>query len=136
MNRLSEIQIEAAGYRFEQCRGRQLAASELSLIRQAGFQDVDPKRLADLLWDTLAKPQPAEYRTSAYWALGKRGDKTDKAKLISALRTEVEAHIRVGYQIMIALDNLGEPVFSRDSRGYHDDDENRRDALAYLARQR
>ena len=135
MTRLSDVQIEAASYRFEQCRGHRLGAYETSVISEAKYEHADPKELAARLWSTLQEEQPSTYRTSAYFALGKFGDRSELPKLVDALRAEVQRDIRVGYQIMIALDNLGESVFSRDSRGHLEDDANRRDALDYLAKQ-
>lgn len=78
---------------------------------------------------------PRDYRSLAYWALGKLGRKTDKRRFVDALRREVQGDMQVAYQILIALENMDEPVFSRDGVSCAEDELNRRDALAYLATQ-
>lgn len=126
--------LEVAGYLFEQAHGRVLAPSEISAVEDAGFLSASPEEVAGTIWSTLATASlPSDYRTSAYWALGKLARKKDKKRFIEALRQEVQTDIRVAYQILVALENMAERVFSRDSVSFDEDELNRRDALAYLS---
>ena len=77
-----------------------------------------------------------ELRLSAYWALSKRFDKN----LLPFFRNQLEVEIEVEgapavFQLLIAIDNLAEPVFGTDRNGSFsgfDSDLNIRDAKAYL----
>ncbi len=73
-------------------------------------------------------------RSSAYWALGKHRDPHDLAPLVAALRRELFRDADVAYQILIALDNLGEPVFPPEQRdrSSRDHEPNRAAAERYL----
>ncbi len=75
------------------------------------------------------------YRSAAYWALSKRHDGSLLAHFRSWLGHELGQEEPNGlFQLMIALDNLNEPVFAGDRTGYayHEIELNRRDAKRYL----
>lgn len=124
--------LEAAAYLFEQSHGNRPSYYELTLIKKAGLSEAPPAEVADAIWRALAGEPENPYRTTAYWALGKLARSEDKEKFVAALRREAPRDIRVGFQIMIALGNLGEPIFSRSGVGYNEDELNRQDAIAYL----
>jgi len=128
--------LEAAAYVFEKSHGRQLEVSELSAIQDAGFAILSPDVIADMIWSALEEPQDSEYRIEAYWALGKLARMNDKLRFINALRIEIERDIQASYQIMIALDNMDEHIFSRPGVCCNEDTLNKMDALVYLERQK
>lgn len=128
--------LEGAGYLFERSHGNRLGAYETSVIEEAGLSSAGPSEVADAIWGALTGPMSREYRLAAYWALGKLGRKGDKQKLVTALRREVQEDVQVAYQILIALDNMDEPVFSRSGVSYDEDELNLRDAMAYLESQK
>jgi hypothetical protein len=124
--------LEAAAYLFEKSHGNRLTPGEISAIEKAGLAAASPNAVADDIWRALGTSKPNDYRASAYWALGKLARKADKPRFVAALRVELQQDGRVAYQIMIALANLGEPVFSRKSVRCDEDEVNRQDALSYL----
>ena len=81
-------------------------------------------RLRDALV-ALVKETPDDLHCpSAYWALGKLGDQSLLPVFRSGLSYHADRATDSVYQIMVALQNLGEPVFrGRRSRSY-DDPEN------------
>ena len=129
--------VSAAGFAFEKRRGVPLGHYELSVIEEAGLADADCERLADEIWASLDEERPEQYRITAYWALGKQCRDADRKKLILALAHELPKNMHAVYQIMVALTNHGEEVFSSSRGGstsYDEADLNRADATAYLAR--
>lgn len=128
--------IGAVAYAFEREHGNLLGEYEESEIRFYGLDGHEPDVLADALRAGIVEGD-ADYRAQAYWALGKRFDR----ELIPFFRERLAAEMReepsVFYQIMIALDNLEEPVFSEARNGSYsvlDGDLNLLDAEAYLGK--
>jgi hypothetical protein len=69
------------------------------------------------------------------WALGKCGDLAVKPVLVAALRRQLSGGGDAGelYQVMIVMEDVGEPVFGADtSRSMTDENRNRRLARHYL----
>jgi hypothetical protein len=124
--------IEVAAYLFEKSHGSQLDPKELSVIENAGLTTPSPDIIANAIWSALEEPQDIDYRMAAYWALGKLARKEDKWKFINALEAEIKGQMHVAYQIMVALDNMGEPIFSRNELSFCDIALNNSDALAYI----
>lgn len=128
----------AAGLRFEAIRGVPHSALETAEISDAGLAAADPDTLASSIWNWLDGPgADSDSRGSAYWAIGKRYCPKDVEPLIAALIHELSRDIDVVYQIMIALANLGEPVFPPHQREHssRDSENNRAAAERYLNRQ-
>jgi hypothetical protein len=74
---------------------------------------------------------------SIYWALGKVGDPALRDFFIAALREQLNRNPGAVFQVMVALDNLGERIFGeRRSRSIDDVVENRKAAEQYLAQAR
>ena len=71
----------------------------------------------------------------AYWVLGTKRDEKLVPFFLQQLRIELTRDMNCAYQIMIALEDVDEEVFSdeRSSYSFDEDDLNRRDAVAYLA---
>ncbi|MBI5381573.1 MAG: hypothetical protein HZA31_06710 [Opitutae bacterium] len=94
--------------------------------------------VAARIWAALGTGLPEELRGSAFWALGKRCQKEDKKRFVAALQHEVSRSSSVSYQIMIALDNLDEPVFAigRSGASLLEAEQNLADAERYLAKTR
>ena len=136
--RLPESAIPAIAFRFEGLRGRQISPHELAEIREHDIEDVDPELLARELRHLIDSESKADGRDrgQAYWALGKKLDHALLPYFREKLRLELRRDMFAVYQILIALDDLGEEPFGSDRSGYncHDYDLNRRDAEAYLDR--
>ena len=109
--------LTAAAFRFEAARGVRHSDFETDIIEESGLETVPPDELANTLWQWLASDgADSPLRGSAYWALGKRRDPRDVTPLVAALRRELPRDADVAYQILIALENLGEPIFPREQR--------------------
>lgn len=78
----------------------------------------------------------SDLRVSAYWALSKRFNRNLIASFKGWLKSELdEGNGAAIYQILIALDNMGEPVFNVDRKGgssVYEIDLNVRDTKTYL----
>jgi hypothetical protein len=128
--------ICAVAFAFERAHGHLLGEYEESQISFHGLDGHEPIVLAAALRDGILAGD-TNYRTQAYWALGKRFDR----ELIPFFRERLAAEMlddpSIVYQIMIALDNLGEPVFSKARSGSYsilDADLNLVDAEIYLGK--
>jgi hypothetical protein len=130
--------LSAAGFAFEKQRGITLGPFELSAIEEFSLADANCAQLANEIWDSLAGEKPDAYRVAAYWALGKQLNGSDKPKFVSALVRELPKSAHATYQIMVALENLGERVFNPNRGGttYDEAELNLADAAAYLIRAR
>ena len=127
--------LTAAAFRFEAARGVRHSDFETEFIADAELTTMPPDDLAQILWHWLAtEGADSPLRGPAYWALGKRRDPRDVAPLIAALRRELPRDPDVVYQILIALENLGEPAFPPDQRerSSRDHELNRATAQRYL----
>lgn len=122
----------AAALLFEQKRGRTLSREEEAEIQAAGLYRRATDYVAEEIWHLVTHDPDPSLRGTAYWSLGKLMREGDRARLIEALGREVTKDGDAMYQVMIALDNLGEEVFSRSSVSVKDVEQNREDALAYL----
>jgi hypothetical protein len=94
--------------------------------------------VAARIWDALDAGLTEELRGTAYWALGKRCRQEDKSRFVAALEREITRSHSTCYQILIALDNLGEPVFAPERSGSSvlEAEQNIADAKRYLAQAR
>ena len=133
-------QFDAIAYIFETANGNTPGDYETRVIDASGFRDTPPQELVDDILGSFREgdPDDVEYRLSAYWALSKRFDKN----LLPFYRKQLEVEIEVEgapavFQLLIAIDNLDEPVFGTDRHGSFSDldsELNIRDAKAYLTR--
>ena len=135
--RFPENAISAAAFHFEKSNGSQLSEFEASEIERHGLSEIDPELVAKELRAAVHDNYKTDstYRQQAYWALGKRFDSALIPFLRERLQLELRRDLIAVYEIMIALDNLEEPVFSnlRDcSVAMHEYELNRKDAEAYL----
>ena len=131
--------LTAAAFRFDAARGVRHSDFETEIITELELDTIAPDDLAHTLWGWLGgEGADSSLRSSAYWALGKRRDPRDIAPLVAALRRELPRDADSVYQILIALENLGEPVFPPEQRGRssRDHESNRAAAQHYLAQRR
>lgn len=119
--RYGEEDVREAAFLFEETRGK---------------GSVEADRLArELVASVMEDPEDDPgYRGSVYWALGKRCDPALVPFFRERLELELERDVEAVYQILIALEDAGEAVFSpaRLSRSVMDHEMNRADALGYL----
>ena len=130
-------QLEAVAYRFEMAGGRSLDQSESDCVMASGFQSVELLILADRIcgWLDSSPDLTSDFRSPAFWALGKSYDSRLVDFFRRHLAREIERDMTVAYQIMIALDNLDEPVWPPDKQSFSvfESDENHEAAVRYLA---
>lgn len=135
MTPLDKEFFTAAAFLFERERGVLLEPSDHVSIRAVGLDSATAEEVAARIWTALENDLSEECRGTAYWALGKSYRKVEKERLVSALKAEVAKSLVVAYQIMVALDNLDEPVFSPERNGasVREEAQNLADAQRYLA---
>lgn len=126
----------AAAARFSQLNGDHLTDFDLAELRTWGLVEISADDLAESILERLrgAVEPPRTFRDSAYFVLGKKFDPSLKSFFVERMEFELSRDMEAVYQLMIALDNLREPVFAKDRTGYSvlDNDLNRRDAENYL----
>jgi len=135
--KLNSNQLEAAGYLFEKVNGNNHSALLEKIITESGLSDLKISNLEKIILDGINSGlyKDNQSRTSAYWALSKRFNN----ELIPNFKKWLQFEIENGnsgplFQLMIALDNIEEPVF-HEARSGHTIDEielNLRDAKSYL----
>ena len=131
-----ESAITAAAYLFERANGDTLDETRLAELKRHGIENIDPDVVARELKFAVDRDHKSDstYRYQAYWALGKKHDATLIPYFRDWLSLEVRRDLLATYQILIALDNLNESVFSsaRDGYSYDEYELNQIDALSYL----
>jgi hypothetical protein len=90
-------------------------------------------RLRDSLVALVTEYPDDLHCASAYWALGKLGDGDLLPVFRAGLEYRVARDTDAVYQIMIALRNLGEPVFAGRGSSSYDDPDNVKLARDYLS---
>ena len=135
--KLSYDQFDAAVYIFEKNKGNFKTAYEEKIIAESGLSDLKPGELEKIIVEGLNSNfyKGTKIRTSAYWALSKQFN----AELIPDFKKWLEMEINknnagVVFQLMIALDNLEEPIFNKERSSYStaEIELNMRDAKNYL----
>lgn len=129
--------IVAAAYLFDKANGNKLTEFEADEIERHGLSEIDPELVARELRSTVCEDYKTNstYRQHAYWALGKLFDANLIPFFKERLAEELRRDLIAVYQILIALDNLEQPVFSEGRDGsvaMHEYEMNRADAKAYL----
>lgn len=137
--KISEETISAAAYVFERANGNPLGEYEQSEVVFHNLNDCDPELLASKLKTAILDDSECKIRNraQAYWALGKRHDPQLITFFRERLTIELQHDLGAAFQIMIALDNLKEPVFSAARNGSYsilDSELNQRDAESYLSK--
>jgi len=134
---LTYKQIEAATYIFEKDYGNKHSEFLEKIIKESGLSGLNISDLEKIILDGINSGlyKDNQSRTSAYWALSKRFN----AVLIPSFKKWLKIETENGdtgslFQIMIALNNLEEPVFHKDRSSYAFDEIelNLRDAEIYL----
>ncbi len=136
--RFPENAVAAVAFLFESENGRKLSEFELDEIRRHELEDSDPSKLAAILKKSVQNEKSSDttYRQQIYWALGKKFDHKLIPFFRKRLSLEIQRDMEAAYQIMIALDNLDEPVFSEKREEYviTEYEQNKLDAELYLKR--
>jgi len=125
--------LAAAAYRFAQASGERIQLAEFDAILLHNLSGVDPDELALTIRESITSDDadPA-YRQSAYFALAKKSDDDLLPFFRERLRAEFDAgELDACYQLMFALEDLGEDVFpvGREAPSAP----GRQDVVAYLA---
>ncbi len=122
---------------FRQAWGDALDSYDIDDINRSGLQGISPDLLAQELIDLITSDNEKTIsdRGQVYWVLGKKQDKNLVPFFRRQLRIEVARDMNAAYQIMIALEDIGEKPFAGERTSYSssEDDLNSRDAEAYLA---
>ena len=122
---------------FRQACGNDLQPHDLNAIGWSRLRDISPDLLAQDLIELITSDNGGRTwdRGMAYWVLGTKRDEKLVPFFLQQLRIELTRDMNCAYQIMIALEDVDEEVFSdeRSSYSFDEDDLNRRDAVAYLA---
>ena len=134
----NEHQLEACAYIFEIANGNTFEDFRIEVIATSQLPATNPDDLAEQIINGIESGSyiTESSRGSAYWALSKRFD----AELIPLfrkwLRNELKLENEGGlFQLMIALNNLDEPVFHKERSGFSsfEIELNYRDARYYLS---
>lgn len=121
-------EIVRAAYCFENYHGMDSDAWDAD-IRNSQFTPEAIHQLKVEIKEFIEKYQNNEFIGTAIWAFGKISDISDKEFLRKLLDLYLDKNPQVLYQIMCALDNIGEKIFIEPS-SIIDDDKN-----AFLAKQ-
>jgi hypothetical protein len=129
-------QLLAAAQRFEMANGRALEQDEHDCVVAAGLGGIELQTLVDQICSILdlSLVLESDFRSTAFWALGKSYDSRLVEFFRRHLGREVERDMAVAYQIMIALDNLDEPIWQADKQsfGVNETELNYEAAVRYL----
>lgn len=121
---------------FEQANGNRLDENDVLLIEKSTLSNCSAEYLEAALVESLNAGRPTSYRASVYWALGKRFNRELIPDFKKWMAQELQnQEFGAVYQLLIALDNLEEPVFGNDRNGSYsamDTKLNVRDAKIYL----
>jgi len=135
--KLTNEQFEEAAYIFEKANGYSHSDYEKKLIAESGLNDLSVTELEKIIVDGLNSDiyNTESERISAYWSLYKIGNQN----LISDFKNWLESELKNNqkatiFQILVALDSLGEPSFHEERTGRAADETelNIRDAKEYL----
>jgi hypothetical protein len=135
--KLNDHQLEACAYIFEIDLGNDRLNFRQDIIESSGISNYSPNELEKSILQGLENGSFSDddLRTSAYWALSKRFNR----KLIPLFRKYLKYEMELKntgplFQLMVALNNIEEPVFSASRTGFaHFETElNLKDAELYL----
>jgi len=136
--KLTNNQFEASAYIFEKANGNKKSEYEEKVIAESGLNNLKPIELETQIVNGIDNGlySDSKERISAYWSLSK----IHKTELIPNfkkwLKIEIEnENADTVYQLMIALGNLGEPIFNIDRNGssaFNETELNLRDARKYF----
>jgi len=135
--KLTKEQLPTIALIFEKALGNELCSSDETEIFDSGLSSYAAEELTQSIINELNSDNTnTEFRSTAYWALSKKFDRNILSLFKRWLNFEfTEKNTDAMYQILIALDNLKEPVFGKDRNGSYASDEtdlNLRDAENYL----
>ena len=131
-------QFEEVAYIFEKENGNNHANYEKRIIGKSDLTSFNPTDLERIIVDGLENEvyDDSTDRISAYWALSKRFNRNLTPSFKIWLQKEFDLHNQQAvYQLLIALGNMGEPVFNPDREGgtaSWETELNMRDAKEYL----
>ena len=135
--KLTNDQFEEAAYIFEKANGYSHSKYEKKIIAESKLKDLNVTELEKIIVDGLNSDiyKTENERISAYWSLYKIGNQN----LISDFKHWLEAELKSDskatlFQILVALDSLGESAFheNRTGRAADEIELNIRDAKEYL----
>lgn len=138
--KLTYDQFDAAAYIFEKSNGNSKSDYEEKIIAESGLADLKSTDLEKIIISGLNSGiyKDEQDRISAYWALGKRFNPNLIPFFRRRLKSELESNNPSAiYQLLIALENMEEPVFNDDRNGSTaslETELNLRDAKKYLTK--
>jgi hypothetical protein len=130
-------QFVAIAFLFEKGNGNTPSEYEESVINHSKLKDIPIEQLEAFIVEGLHENayKIERTRTSAYWALSERNNPELIPHFKVWLQNELDTKKNTAaFQLMIALDKLGEPVFHPDRKSTAVDEVelNLRDASQYL----
>ncbi len=137
--KLTNDQFEEAAYIFENANGYSHSDYEKKLIGESKLNGFNKTELEKIIVDGLNSDiyETETERISAYWSLYKLGNRN----LITDFKNWLEMELKnenknTIFQILVALDSLGEPAFheNRTGRAADETELNLRDAMKYLGK--
>ena len=135
--KLTSDQFEEAAYFFEKANGCSHSDYEKQIIEKSKLKALNVTELEKIIIDGLNSDiyKTETERVSAYWSLYKIGNEKLIADFKNWLELELKKECKITiFQILVALDSLGESAFheSRSGRAPDEIELNIRDAKEYL----
>ncbi|MCM4158157.1 hypothetical protein [Gramella sp. AN32] len=135
--KLTNHQFEEAAYIFERANGYSHSDYEKNIIKESKLKNLSIRELEKIIVDGINFNiyKSEKERITAYWSLSKIGNYDLIPKFKKWLKWELKNNCEnTIFQILVALDNLGEPAFdeTRKGRTENEIDLNIRDAKKIL----
>ena len=135
--KLTNEQFTEVAFIFEKENGNSHSDFEKQIIAESKLTEIKSSELEKTIVDGLDSGiyKKEDERVSGYWALSKIGNRNLIADFKKWLLTELNDENGIAvFQLLVALDQLEEPVFNenRNGRGANETELNIKDAKHYL----
>lgn len=126
--------MEAAAYLFEKENDSHLSKSHEEFLHSFFDNKMSTLEVKEIIIEAIKEDKIDEpLKNMAFWALGKLFDASLKPFFVRCLKSAVRtADHPCIYQLMIALDNLGENIFTKKIANSLEEEENLFQAKEYL----
>ncbi len=136
--KITKLFLKAACHYIMRYNGMNLYDNESALVEEFIPKDISIKKLKGVIVKTLIRDKnlPDEMRCLSYFALGKLYNSELIPFFVERLKIEIERDSKSAYQIMTALDNLDQKIFSSNSNSIFNIEQNLEDAEKYLSNEK